>query len=109
MEPDAAALMPITPATAGAPTVTLAAAAEVQRLDVAAMREKALGILASLKAQQAAIAKKHVVSFYVLFSALWKWLYCVLYVLYYITYYIILCIVPPCFDETGFAQLTKLN
>ena len=63
MEPDAAALMPITPATAGAPTVTLAAVAVVQRLDVAAMREKALGILASLKAQ-AAIAKKHGVSFF---------------------------------------------
>ena len=63
MEPDAAALMPITPATAGAPTVTLAAVAVVQRLDVAAMREKALGILASPKAQ-AAIAKKHGVSFF---------------------------------------------
>ena len=47
MEPDATALpravAPITSATAGASTVTLAAAAEVQRLDVAAMREKVLG------------------------------------------------------------------
>ena len=48
---------------AGAQTVTLTAAAEVQRLDVAVMHEKALGILASLKAQ-AAIKKKHVKSFF---------------------------------------------
>ena len=103
MEPDAAATptpaaeLPAAelPAAVTPPTTTLEAAAEVRRLDVATTHEKALGILASLKAQQAAIAKKHVVSFYVLFSALWKWLYCVLYVLYYITYYIILCIVPP--------------
>ena len=76
------ALVPNTPATAGAPTVTLAAAAEVQRLDVAAMREKALGILASL------------IMYYTRGSQ--DLLYYVLYVLYYITYYIILCIVPPC-------------
>ena len=88
MEPDAVALLPITPATAGAPTVTLAAAAEVQRLDVAAMREKALGILASLKAQQAAIAKKHVVSFYVLFQLCGNG--CIVYYTYYIILRIIL-------------------
>ena len=36
---------------------TLAAATEVQRLDVAAMHEKALGILATLKASGVALAK----------------------------------------------------
>ena len=81
------ALAPNTPATAGAPTVTLAAAAEVQRLDVAAMREKALGILASLKASSLSIIRVR---------GSQDLLYYVLYVLYYITYYIILCIVPPC-------------
>ena len=35
---------------------TLAAATEVQRLDVAAMHEKALGILATLKASGVALA-----------------------------------------------------
>ena len=44
---------------------TLAAATEVQRLDVAAMHEKALGILATLKASGVALAKKNVLSFFV--------------------------------------------
>ena len=44
---------------------TLAAATEVQRLDVAAMHEKALGILATLKASTVALAKKNVLSFFV--------------------------------------------
>ena len=79
MEPDAAAaaaLIPTTPATPipAAPTVTLAAAAEVQRLDVAVMHEKALGILAALK-QQAAIVEIKTG------GGLGKWLYLLLLVL----------------------------
>ena len=93
MEPDAVALLPITPATAGAPTVTLAAAAEVQRLDVAAMREKALGILASLKAQQAAITKKHVRQLLrIIFSSVEMAVLCIIrIILYYVLYYIMYC------------------
>ena len=84
-----------TPATTPVPIVplnaTLAAAADVRRLDIKAMHEKTSGILATIQAGNEALAKKHGVKFYENVHRA----YYVLYVLYYISYYIILCIILP--------------
>eukprot|EP00966_Prymnesium_polylepis_P239302 5533998-Prymnesium_polylepis.1 len=59
---------PTTPDTQPAPIVplrsTLAAAAEVQRLDVEAMHEKVRSIHAVITASPETLSKKHVVQFY---------------------------------------------